>query len=916
MEKGRVWTDICANARIKISRSLIHMKTGLFSASREDILHTAILERLPLDFVQHHVNGSALVFNNSGIKLKINPHHINSISETSQCTALLRHAEHLFLSHPSRKRTFQRICLQEAVPFHEELFQFCADIEANSSIGGYAESNTVHLHHVHFTEIPRAMSAEAMYRRLLHLWEQDSLPFTQLLEKHNCCSSREWCTQISEDTCGHIFSTSNITDFVWKMIERDVDRILIMAREGLSSVELDALPKPTRKGIADVFSRHNIEPTDPGIIEDAKTEVERIIIKMLRQDPFFGEFLNQCILEITDSLPTAGVVMMRKHVLLAVNPTFFINSLKNTEERGAVLKHEALHIILKHLIQMRNPMFTDKFLYNIAADLEVNQYIGPPWSLPEGAIVLGSFPKLNLPKSEIAEVYYALLQTASTNPNQSQTLEQMRKTLDHAGNGHSDHRGWSGDQSAGSSLPRGNKQSLMNGIGNADIGDLPIHEQSIEEMVQQAVSASNRAGKTPGKILDLLAEWINARKPSIDWKRMLRIFATSGGQYKRMSTHRKKNARYFQWRRRMLEQYQVTADILFYFAQHDAKRLPTKNWGDLNPLSTEALRVKTPMLAINGNESITWSDIGIRELHVVRTQHPDWDWPQWDDVPEKWLLRFNIIRTPLDLNTLPTNIFVLLAKEYPEVLPEISWGDFGNARNTFIKNDYPSLFRMEVITWGMLPSQLISWIVQNTQLLGSVSWNDVPPQLLVNNPYFQFDGHQAFSVERKISKSLPGTKKQKVYPKLLCILDTSGSVSQTDVETLFSEVHQLYKMGVEVYVLEADTKPQLFWKYTGQRPYGGGGGTDFDPALEWVNQAKNGANINIFKDNAIVEQEIKIQFDGVVYLTDGQANPPSVEPYCKTLWLITPETAGGTKSFVQEAKFKTLVVSLPPYDKR
>ena len=163
---------------------------------------------------------------------------------------------------------------------------------------------------------------------------------------------------------------------------------------------------------------------------------------MLREDPFFGEFLNSCILEITDALPTAGVVLLKKHVLLAVNPTFFMKDLKNLAERGAVLKHEALHIILKHIIQMRNPKFTDKHLYNIAADLEVNQYIGSPWRLPTNAIFLHTFKELNLPKNDVAETYYELLMNAR---NQKKTSKQLQSLLDgnaNSGTGHSDHRGW------------------------------------------------------------------------------------------------------------------------------------------------------------------------------------------------------------------------------------------------------------------------------------------------------------------------------------------------------------------------------------------------------------------------------------------------------------------------------------------
>ena len=141
----------------------------------------------------------------------------------------------------------------------------------------------------------------------------------------------------------------------------------------------------------EAFYRNNITPSAPVDIQAAKEEIERIIIRMLRVDPFFGDFLNQCILEVTDTLPTAGVALLKKHIVLAVNPTFFMQTLTSTEERGAVLKHEALHIVLKHVLQVRNPAYRNKQLYNIAADLETNQYIGAPWKLPEGALFPSSF---------------------------------------------------------------------------------------------------------------------------------------------------------------------------------------------------------------------------------------------------------------------------------------------------------------------------------------------------------------------------------------------------------------------------------------------------------------------------------------------------------------------------------------------
>jgi hypothetical protein len=51
----------------------------------------------------------------------------------------------------------------------------------------------------------------------------------------------------------------------------------------------------------------------------------------------------------------------------------------NDSERIAVLKHETLHLVFKHLFRNRK-YCTNSFLYNIAADLVVNQYIGKSYT--------------------------------------------------------------------------------------------------------------------------------------------------------------------------------------------------------------------------------------------------------------------------------------------------------------------------------------------------------------------------------------------------------------------------------------------------------------------------------------------------------------------------------------------------------
>ena len=271
-----------------------------------------------------------------------------------------------------------------------------------------------------------------------------------------------------------------------------------------------------------------------------------------------------------------------------------MNDLKDIVERGAVLKHEALHIILKHIIQMRNPKFTDKHLYNIAADIEVNQYIGSPWRLPTNAIFLDTFKELNLPENDIAQTYYELLMKARDQKKTSIQIQHLLNGNTNSGTGHSDHRGW-GQGQPGSQNKHGKGkpgESLLDGLGDAGIGDLPVQEQNIEEMVQQAIGATKNAGSIPGGILDLSAEWIKARQPAVDWKKKLRVFAKSSNKYTKKSTHRKKNKRYFRWIRQMMSTSKISADALAYLAKYNSTVLPERTWEEID----ETLRKKSNLM--------------------------------------------------------------------------------------------------------------------------------------------------------------------------------------------------------------------------------------------------------------------------------------------------------------------------------
>ena len=155
---------------------------------------------------------------------------------------------------------------------------------------------------------------------------------------------------------------------------------------------------------------------------------------LILREPFYGLFLVGLNKVFRNDIPTAGVSKNGIGVQLSINTEFF-NSL-NDKQRMGLLKHELLHISFGHLV-MRD-LYANHKLFNIAADLEINQYIDRD-ALPEGGLFLDTFPELNLPKKAGTKKYYELLeQECKDNPCQS--LQSILNQMD--GDSQYDHKTW------------------------------------------------------------------------------------------------------------------------------------------------------------------------------------------------------------------------------------------------------------------------------------------------------------------------------------------------------------------------------------------------------------------------------------------------------------------------------------------
>ena len=114
----------------------------------------------------------------------------------------------------------------------------------------------------------------------------------------------------------------------------------------------------------------------------------------------------------------------------------------------------------------------------------------------------------------------------------------------------------------------------------------------------------------------------------------------------------------------------------------------------------------------------------------------------------------------------------------------------------------------------------------------------------------------------------PGLK-IKMKQHMLLAIDTSGSVSDSELQEFMGEIHHIYKVGVDVTVVQCDTTIKSIEPYKGKHEINvsGRGGTEFDPVLDYYNANQK-------------------KYTSLVYFTDGECYT-SVIPKGNVLWVLS-----------------------------
>jgi len=122
--------------------------------------------------------------------------------------------------------------------------------------------------------------------------------------------------------------------------------------------------------------------------------------------------------------------------------------------------------------------------------------------------------------------------------------------------------------------------------------------------------------------------------------------------------------------------------------------------------------------------------------------------------------------------------------------------------------------------------------------------------------------------ENKRFSDFPGLK-IKMKQHMLLAIDTSGSVSDTELKEFMNEIHHIYKAGVEITIIQCDTRINSIEPYKGKNEITvrGRGGTSFEPVLDYY--SANGK-----------------KFTSLVYFTDGECYTRQ-KPKGNVLWVIS-----------------------------
>ena len=255
-------------------------------------------------------------------------------------------------------------------------------------------------------------------------------------------------------------------------------------------------------------------------------DLSRIGKQLMFAEPFYGIFLSTLNKVIRDVVPTAGVCKNGINYQLAVNEEFWA-SLDNDKKKIGLLKHELLHICFHHLTDKDD--FPDHELHNVAADVEINQYLTPDYYPTPDILLPSTFPELKLPLKAGTKKYYELLSQAKADGS-SPALNALLDSDPSSGGKHG-------------SIADG-LHSTWKEFDSLSEADKKLVKAQIDHQIKSIVEGQRDMGFTPSELKGYIDSLFEVKPQSFDWKGYFRRFFGTSTKVYTKKTRRKLNKRF------------------------------------------------------------------------------------------------------------------------------------------------------------------------------------------------------------------------------------------------------------------------------------------------------------------------------------------------------------------------------------
>jgi len=266
---------------------------------------------------------------------------------------------------------------------------------------------------------------------------------------------------------------------------------------------------------------------------------------LMFSEPFYGVFLISLRKSWVPNLGTAGVSKNGINYQLAIDPEFW-KSLTPNWQLG-ILKHELLHIAFFHLTMREK--FPDQKLFNIAADIEINQYIkddylpGKDMTLedfkekykddpnpPPRGCYIEDFRELHLRTRAGTKYYYEKLSQAAKKPGQCQALDDLMQ----------------GGQSNVFGAESDNMHPTWKEFEQLSDAEKKLIVNQTDHILKGiAETVAKGQGHVPGELSAYINALLNEEPPKFNWKAYLRRFAGGSIKVFTKKSRRKISKRYF-----------------------------------------------------------------------------------------------------------------------------------------------------------------------------------------------------------------------------------------------------------------------------------------------------------------------------------------------------------------------------------